>query len=316
MALNFLSRLTGSFAMPAAENSTVAMVEAAYRHHRLDIRYINCEVPPERLADAVKGARAMGWIGFNCSIPHKVAVIEHLDGLGESAAVMGAVNCAVRRGDKFIGENTDGKGFLQSLREVVDPSGKTVAMFGAGGAARAIGVELALAGATRITVVNRGESRGRTLVDLLNRKTKAEAELVVQGGAYKIPTEADIVVNARREPSIQLSATGWVTRQARPRRSGHSVRILRRLAAQAPLLHLRRHCSPEAEPFARTRAAGFNCSRRAILHAVASPCRSLSNAITADTLIRRDIDSASINVRSLRILVGGKSAETTAPPRQ
>ncbi len=53
-----------------------------------------------------------------------------------------------------------------------------------------------MAGVTRITVVNRGESRGRTLVGLLNRKTKAEAELVVQGGAYKIPTEADIVVNA------------------------------------------------------------------------------------------------------------------------
>jgi shikimate dehydrogenase len=85
---------------------------------------------------------------------------------------------------------------LQSLREVVDPACKQVVIFGAGGAARAIGVELALAGATRITVVNRGEGRGRTLVDLLNRKTKAETELVVQGGAYKIPTEADIVVNA------------------------------------------------------------------------------------------------------------------------
>jgi shikimate dehydrogenase len=174
MALNFLSQLTGSFAMPAAENPTVAMVEAAYRHHGLDIRYINCEVPPEKLADAVKGARAMGWIGFNCSIPHKVAVIEHVDRLGDSAKVIGAVNCAVRRGEKFIGENTDGKGFLQSLREAVDPAGKQVVMFGAGGAARAIGVELALAGATRITVVNRSESRGRTLVDLLNRKTKTE----------------------------------------------------------------------------------------------------------------------------------------------
>ena len=157
MALNFLSRLTGSFAMPAAENPTVAMVEAAYRHHRLDIRYINCEVPPEKLADAVKGARAMGWIGFNCSIPHKVAVIEHLDELGDSAMVIGAVNCAVRRGEKFIGENTNGKRFLQSLREVVDPEGKQVVMFGAGGAARAIGVELALAGATRIIVVTEAD---------------------------------------------------------------------------------------------------------------------------------------------------------------
>src|SRR5438046_10294482 len=131
--LNFLSLLTGSFATPAAENPTVAMIEAAYRHHDLDARYINCEVAPDRLSDAVRGARAMGWAGFNCSIPHKVAVIEHLDGLADSARIMGAVNCAVRRGDKFIGENTDGKGFLKSLTEVIDPNGKRVVMFGAGG---------------------------------------------------------------------------------------------------------------------------------------------------------------------------------------
>jgi shikimate dehydrogenase len=196
MVHNFLSRLTGSFAMPAAENPTVAMVEAAYRHHGLDIRYINCEVSPDRLGDAVKGARAMGWIGFNCSIPHKVAVIDHLDGLGESAAVMGAVNCAVRRGDGFIGENTDGKGFLQSLRTVIDPKDKTVVMFGAGGAARAIGVELAFAGAKRVIVVNRSEARGRALVDLLNAKTRIAAELVGTTKAYRLPDEADILVNA------------------------------------------------------------------------------------------------------------------------
>lgn len=62
MVHNFLSPLTGSFAMPAAENPTVAMIEAAYRHHGLDWRYINCEVAPEALADAVRGARAMGWV--------------------------------------------------------------------------------------------------------------------------------------------------------------------------------------------------------------------------------------------------------------
>ena len=95
--MSFLSLLTGSFAHAAAENPTVAMIEAAYRHHGIDARYINCEVAPERLADAVRGARAMGWAGFNCSIPHKVAVVEHLDGLAESAAVIGAVNCAVAR---------------------------------------------------------------------------------------------------------------------------------------------------------------------------------------------------------------------------
>lgn len=194
--MNFLSKLTGSFAQPAAENPTVAMIEAAYRHHELDWRYINCEVPPAKLKNAVLGARAMGWAGFNCSLPHKVAVIEHLDGLGESSSIIGAVNCAVRRDDQFIGENTDGKGFVQSLREHVDPVGKTMVMFGAGGAARAIGVETALAGVGKITIVNRSEDRGRELVELLNTKTPADADLVVWENDYSVESKADIVINA------------------------------------------------------------------------------------------------------------------------
>jgi len=196
MPRSFLSKLTGSFSEGAAENPTVAMVEAAYQHHGLDYRYINCEVPPEKLGDAVKGARAMNWAGFNLSIPHKVSVIPHLDGVGESAAVMGAVNCAVSRNGKLIGENTDGKGFLQSLRELIDPPGKSVVMFGAGGAARAIGVELALAGARYITIVNRDQKRGQTLVDLLNGKTKVKARLAVWSGTFAVPADVDIAINA------------------------------------------------------------------------------------------------------------------------
>ena len=196
MGQNFLSTLVGAFSQGAADNPTVAMVGAAFRHHGMDVRYINCEVAPEDLGDAVRGARAMGWAGFNCSMPHKVAVIEHLDGLGESARIMGAVNCAVRQGDGFIGENTDGKGFLKSLEGITDPAGKRVVMFGAGGAARAIAVELALAGAVAITVVNRGRERGKALVDLLNRETGAKADLVVWEGDFKVPESTDIVVNA------------------------------------------------------------------------------------------------------------------------
>lgn len=193
---DFTAELVGSFSEGSNGNPTVAMIEAAFRHHGLNWRYINCEVPPEKLADAVKGARAMGWKGFNLSIPHKVEVIRHLDGLGESAAIMGAVNCAVNRNGKLIGENTDGKGFLKSLMEVVDPRGKTIVMFGAGGAARAIGVELALAGAKSLTIVNRSASRAEPLVKLLNEKTKTSTELVVWPNAYRVPEGTDIVVNA------------------------------------------------------------------------------------------------------------------------
>jgi shikimate dehydrogenase len=193
---SFLSLLTGSFSSPAAENPTVAMIEAAYRHHGLDARYINCEVPPELLGDAVRGARAMAWAGFNCSIPHKVAVIAHLDRLAESAEIIGAVNCVVMRGNELVGENSDGQGFLSSLRTVVDPAGKAIVLFGAGGAARAIAVEIALAGAGSIAVVNRDRSRGAELVDLINGRTPAAAQLVIWDRRYTVPAEADIVVNA------------------------------------------------------------------------------------------------------------------------
>lgn len=180
----------------AAGNPTVAMVEAAFRHHDLHWRYVNMEVPPAGLADAVRGARAMGFCGFNLSMPHKVAVIPLLDGLGESAALIGAVNCVVRRGEQLIGENTDGKGFLKSLQEICDPRGKNIVMFGAGGAARAVAVEVGLVGAKHITVVNRSEPRGRELVDTLRNKAMLAADLVVWHGDYSLPADTDIVINA------------------------------------------------------------------------------------------------------------------------
>lgn len=191
----FLHELVGSMSQGAAGNPTVAMIEAAFAHHGLHWRYVNMEVTPEDLGTAVRGAKAMGFRGFNCSLPHKVTVIPHLDGLGESAAVMGAVNCVVRRGDKFIGENTDGKGFLKSLETEIDPKGKSVVLFGAGGAARAIAVELGLAGTKRITIVNRSEPRGAELVGLLRDKLKLDATLAVWNGDYAIPAGTDIVIN-------------------------------------------------------------------------------------------------------------------------
>ena len=192
---NFLPSLVGSMSEGAAGNPTVAMIEAAFAHHGLHWRYINMEVSPKDLDAAVRGARAMGFRGFNCSLPHKVTVIPHLDGLGESAAAMGAVNCVVRRGEQLIGENTDGKGFLRSLQALQDPRGKSVLLFGAGGAARAIAVELALAGTRKITVVNRGEERGAELASLLRETLQTEASNVVWKGDYTVPADTDIVIN-------------------------------------------------------------------------------------------------------------------------
>jgi shikimate dehydrogenase len=196
MSETFLSELTGSFSTPSGGNPTVAMVEAAYEHHKLNFRYINCEVKPKDLANAILGAGAMNWAGFNLSIPHKVTVIQHLDGLGESAQIMGAVNCVVNREGKFIGENTDGKGFLQAFKKVDSPSGKKIAILGAGGAARAIAVELALDGAKDFLIVNRDEKRGQDLVALLNSKLQSKAQYSAWSNNYKIPDFIDVLINA------------------------------------------------------------------------------------------------------------------------
>jgi shikimate dehydrogenase len=194
--LSFKQEITAVFGKPVAENPTQVMVEAAYRHHGLDWRYLTLEVDPADLGDAVRGARAMGFAGFNCTIPHKVAVITHLDGLGESARIMGAVNCVVRRGSRLEGENTDGKGFLESLRDCADPRGLSVLIFGAGGAARAIGVEMCLAGASLVRVVNRGADRGRELANLLSSKTPARAEAISWNPPFRVPADVDVVINA------------------------------------------------------------------------------------------------------------------------
>jgi shikimate dehydrogenase len=193
---SFLDELTGSFSQGSDSNPTVAMVEASYKANNLHYRYINCEVNPDQLAEAVAGAKAMNWKGFNCSIPHKVEVIKYLDSLGESASLIGAVNCAVNRGGKLVGENTDGKGFLKSFLEITPAAEKTIVLLGAGGAARAIAVELALAGAKKFYVVNRSRARGEDLTALLNDKTKASAQFVEWNSTYQIPLDAEVVINS------------------------------------------------------------------------------------------------------------------------
>lgn len=194
--LNFKQELTAAFGQPIAENPTQVMVEAAYRHHNLDWRYLTIEVGPNDLEDAVKGAKVMGFQGFNCTIPHKVKVIDYLDGLGESASLMGAVNCVVRKEGKWIGENTDGKGFVSSLKELTDPDGKKIVIFGAGGAARAIGVEVALTGASSITIVNRSAGRGEELTSLLDEKLPVKANFVPWDKTFVIPADTDVLINA------------------------------------------------------------------------------------------------------------------------
>ena len=195
---SYKAELVGVFGYPVAENPTIVMQEAAFRALGLNWRYLNIEVQPEQLADAMRGLRAFNMAGVNLTIPHKVAVIEHLDDLAPAAALIGAVNTVVRAGDRLIGHNTDGQGFVHSVQAEagVDPRGQRVVFLGAGGAARAMAVEMALAGAAHITIVNRTPERGLPLVDLLRSQTPAQAEFAPWPARYVVPAATDILVNA------------------------------------------------------------------------------------------------------------------------
>ena len=192
----YLSTLVGSFSQGADANPTVVMIEAAFAAGGETARYINCEVTPDDLGDAVRGARAMGWRGFNLSIPHKVTVIDFLDGMGASAELIGAVNCVVRRGDRLIGENTDGRGFVEALRPVLTPAGIDAVVLGAGGAGRAIAVELGLAGARSVTIVNRDPARGQDLSETVRNGTDAASSWQPWDAPYAVPASAAVLVNA------------------------------------------------------------------------------------------------------------------------
>jgi len=181
---------------PIAGNPTQFMMERAFARHELDWRYLSVEVLPEHLADAVRGIRAMGFRGGHCADPHKQAILPLLDRVGEVARHTGAANLLIREGRELVGENTEGRGLIESLRRRVDLAGKRIVLLGAGRTARAVAVELALARPAEIVVVDRAESEGRALVELLQGGLGAAATLAVWDGTYPIGPDADAVVCA------------------------------------------------------------------------------------------------------------------------
>ena len=198
MAANYQAEIVGVFGQPVAENPTGVMQEAGFAAAGLNWRYLNFEVPPEKLGAAMQAMDALGMRGINLTIPHKVAVIRHLDDLAPEARAIGAVNTVRVVEGKKIGENTDGKGFLRGVRTDagIDPAGKRVVLLGAGGAARAIGTELVLAGAADLLVVNRSLDRGQKMVADLRAATGGPVRFEPWRGTYAVPSWCDLFVNA------------------------------------------------------------------------------------------------------------------------
>lgn len=164
--------LYGLVGFPVSHSRSPAMLNAAFDALGMNAVYLPFELPPESLAEGVRGLAAAGVKGFNVTIPHKRAVIGCLDAVSDEAALIGAVNTVIAGGDGLRGENTDGRGFVRALESDLGfgLEGATVLLLGAGGAGRAIGVMAAVHGAASLRVADIDEGRARDLAETVNSR--------------------------------------------------------------------------------------------------------------------------------------------------
>ncbi len=166
MQISGRTKVAAIIGFPVEHTLSPVMHNAAFRSLGLDWIYVSFSVPPGSIREAVEGIRALGIAGVNVTVPHKEAIIPYLDSLSHEASLFGAVNTIKNEDGYLKGFNTDGEGFLMSMREIgVEPEGLEVLIFGAGGAARAITGALALNGAKLIHIVNRTEEKAVFLTE-------------------------------------------------------------------------------------------------------------------------------------------------------
>ncbi|MBA2938229.1 shikimate dehydrogenase [Paenibacillus sp. CGMCC 1.16610] len=166
--------LYGVFGDPIRHSRSPIMLNRAFQEADINAVYAAFHVRPDALGDAVRGIRALGYRGINVTIPHKVEVMQYLDEIDEGARIVGAVNTIVNENGKLIGYNTDGIGYVRSLKEEtgIDLKGKSVLVLGAGGAARGVAYALAKEGAGCIYIANRTKERALELAETISAFTK------------------------------------------------------------------------------------------------------------------------------------------------
>jgi shikimate dehydrogenase len=215
-------KILGIFGYPVGHTLSPLMHKIAGEYHSLDLIYLAFSVKPEDLPAALAGAKALAISGINLTIPHKETAIPLVDELSEEALLIGAINTIVLSDGKLIGYNTDGKGFITALEKDANENlrGKTVFLLGAGGAARAIVIHLALAGTKKITIANRTLSRAKELAFHLGNNTGiASVSAIPLEKKILIPymEEADIIINTTRMGMSPDDSTIWPNEGLRPR---------------------------------------------------------------------------------------------------
>ena len=168
------TRIVGVIGDPVEHSRSPQMHNAAFAKARLDYVYVPFHVRPTDLADAIAGFKAINVVGINVTLPHKQVIISYLTSISREAELIGAVNTLTFTDEGIHGDNTDAPGVLRALEEnrnMSVPVGENVVVLGAGGAARAVVVALALAGVASITIANRTVEKAASLAEEMGQKT-------------------------------------------------------------------------------------------------------------------------------------------------
>jgi shikimate dehydrogenase len=205
--------MTGMFGHPVAENPIDRMFDAVYAHYGLNWQFWKCDIGSvDDVPAAIRGAKALGFSGFCITVPYKIAAIASLDAVDDDVRVIGATNYVTFEQGRMVGHNNDGKGVVKAIRKVTPIAGKRVAMLGAGGAGRAMAVEIARAGAGHLTVITRREEQGREVADLVHRATGVPTQWLGWKGTVVLPAGTQILLNATHlgcAPALEPVPVEW-----------------------------------------------------------------------------------------------------------
>ena len=190
-------QMTAMFGHPVAESPIDKMFDAVYQHYGLHWQFwkINLKSSLD-IPAAIAGAKTMGFAGFCITVPYKIDVIPVLDGMDDDVRLIGAANYVTVEEGRIIGHNNDGKGVVKAIQKVTPISGKRVVMLGAGGAGRAMAVEIAHAGAAHLTIITRRQSQGVEVAERVQRVTGVPTEWILWTGNIALPEGTQILLNA------------------------------------------------------------------------------------------------------------------------
>lgn len=192
------TKIYGIFGHPVEHTFSPGMHNSAFAALNMDACYVPFAVHPEKLRSAAAAVVSLNLRGLNITVPHKEKIIPFLDDLSEEARLLGAVNTIEIREGRLIGHNTDGRGFLRSLREQArfNPKGKTFLLVGSGGAARAVSFSLALSGAGKILLHDLDKAKADALARDVKRKTGVPVHSIDKDALSSSAAEADCLINA------------------------------------------------------------------------------------------------------------------------